>query len=341
MFALLRRPVVLVLAFVAFAVSARAAGDEHLVMGNPSAATADKKKPNNYLIKKRQYALSYNNSRGTPNWVSWHLGKKWRGDIHRKDLFAPDTSLPEGFLVVRPNDYRGSGFDRGHLCPAADRSAAREDNDATFLMTNMMPQAPDLNRGPWEKLEHYCRDQVSDGDQVLYIVAGPAGRGGVGSEGTRTDLQGARGKITVPSSCWKVVLVLPLGITDPSKVSAKEARVFAVIMPNRQGLDTAWRSHAVPVADVEKLTGYTFFTRLPRKVAKEIRSRKPETREKAKGKGLELPAFVKGCIVGNSVSKKYHVPGGRYYEAGIKSRNAVFFKNEADAKKAGYTAASR
>jgi hypothetical protein len=68
----------------------------------------------------------------------------------------PDTSLPAGFLLARPNDYRNSGYDKGHLCPAADRSASREDMDATFLMTNIAPQAPALNRGPWEKLESYC-----------------------------------------------------------------------------------------------------------------------------------------------------------------------------------------
>src|SRR5947209_7201230 len=158
MFAFFRPSVVLVLAFVALAAPTRAEEEnEHLVMGNPSGATADKGKPDNYLVKKRQYALSYNNSAGTANWASWHLGKKWRGDIHRKDPFAPDTSLPEGFLVVRPNDYRGSGFDRGHLCPAADRSASREDNDATFLMSNMVPQSPDSNRKTGENLEKHCR----------------------------------------------------------------------------------------------------------------------------------------------------------------------------------------
>ena len=117
------------------------------------------------------------------------------GQDEQRVIRVPYKDLRNGDLryniVVRPNDYRGAGFDRGHLCPAGDRSVSREDMDATFLMSNMVPQAPDLNRITWEKLESYCRDQVRDGDQVLYITAGPAGRGGVGSDGPRDTLRGS------------------------------------------------------------------------------------------------------------------------------------------------------
>ncbi len=346
MFAFLMRSVVLVLACVALLVPAGAGeggGNEHLVMGNPSGATADRGKPNNYLVKKRQYALSYNSSKGTPNWVSWHLSKKWRGDVHRKGPFAPDTSLPGGFLAVRPNDYQGSGFDRGHLCPAGDRSASREDMDATFLMTNMVPQAPDLNRKAWENLEKHCRRLTK---KELYIVAGPAGRGGFGSEGYRTYLRGNKGNILVPGKMWKVVLVLPEGITGPRKVTA-EARTIAVIMPNIQGLGTDWKAYRVSVKDVEELTGYTFFGNLPVDVARELKTGKTDDGGKVTAKkgnkdgGLAMPAFEKGCVVANRKTKKYHVPHGRSYESARKSTNAVFFKSAADATKAGYTPASR
>ncbi len=326
-------------------------------MGNPSRAVADKLKAENFLLKKRQYALSYNNSKGTANWVSWHLNKAWLGRAHRTDAFAPDISLPRSFFIVRPNDYKAKGFDRGHLCPAADRGVFKEDMDATFQMTNMVPQAPDLNRHTWEKLESYCRDQAHERGHELYIVAGPAGEGGTGSDGYRDTLPGARGKIIVPSKCWKVVLVLPAGVTHPRKVTAEDARVFAVIMPNTQGLSHDWREYAVPVSEIEKLTGFTFFGHLPRALADDLRSRKPETRARAerpekpapkkvagrerKGKELELPAWEKGCIVANHETKKYHLPGGRHYETAKKSKNAVFFKNEEDAKNAGYTAVSR
>ena len=328
-------------------------GDEHLAMGNPSGATADKGRPDDYLVKKRQYALSYNNSKGTPNWVSWNLSKKWLGNSRRGNAFAPDTTLPGGFLSVRPNDYHASGFDRGHLCPSADRSASKEDQDATFLMTNMAPQAPNLNRVTWEKLEEYCRGQANQGRE-LFIVAGTAGRGGFGEEGYRSFLHGHKGKVLVPGKCWKVVLILPEGVTDPKKVTAADARMFAVILPNVQGLDTAWRTYSVSVADVEELTGYTFFSGLPADVAKELKATSKETRAKpekpavkepdegitkkgAKEKGSELTAFREGCIIGNRKSKKYHLPGDRYYDKEKDSKNAAFFATAEDAKKAGYT----
>jgi endonuclease G len=303
-------------------------GAEHLVMGNPSGATPDETKPNNYLVRRPQYVLSYNNSKGTPNWVSWHLSKKWLGRTGRRNPFAPDTTLPPGFFVVRPNDYRGSGFDKGHMCPAADRSVSREDMDATFVMSNIVPQSPDSNQHVWEKLEAYCREQARAGHE-LYIVAGPAGSGGAGSAGERTFLSARDGKIVVPGKLWKVVLILPAGVHDPQQVSA-EARVAAVIIPNIQGLQRDWRKYRVAVSEVEALTGLAFFSNLRPEIATELKARKGDR------KGGTLPEFQEGCVIGNSRSKVYHVPGGRYYEQARKSPAAVFFKTAEDARKAGY-----
>jgi hypothetical protein len=227
--------------------------------------------------------------------------------------------------------------------------------DATFLMSNMVPQVPALNRGPWEKLEEYTRGQARDGEQDFYLVAGPAEQPAVGPDGTRRWLRRPGGRIAVPGKCWKVVLGVPVGTSDPKRVTAADSRVWAVVMPNVEGLDSDWRSHAVPVREVEKLTGYTFFTNLPAAVAEDLRSRKPETRARAErpppnkvatkkgaeAKGLELPAFREGCIVANRRSKVYHLPGGRYYEKGKDSKDAVFFKSAKDAEAAGYRASKR
>jgi DNA/RNA endonuclease G (NUC1) len=122
---------VALIAWLALATAAgvRAAeGDEHLVMGNPSGATADEAKKDNYLIQRKQYALSYHNGKGLPSWVSWHLNKGWLGKGRPRNPFVPDSALPDGWFVVRPTDYRASGFDRGHMCPSADRNASKEDN---------------------------------------------------------------------------------------------------------------------------------------------------------------------------------------------------------------------
>src|ERR1700733_9129024 len=103
MFTFLRRAALVVAVLLALTTTGRAGeGDEHLFAGNPSGAVADREKPNNFLMKKRQYVLSYNNSKGTPNWVSWQLSKKWLGKTKRGNPFAPDTSLPPGFFLVWP-----------------------------------------------------------------------------------------------------------------------------------------------------------------------------------------------------------------------------------------------
>src|SRR5262245_36616852 len=86
----------------------------HLLLGNPSKATDDKGKKDNYLMKKKHFALSYNNSTGTPNWVSWRLTKDDMGDEPRRK-FDADSSLPSGFTVIEHKDYTGSGYDRGHV----------------------------------------------------------------------------------------------------------------------------------------------------------------------------------------------------------------------------------
>ena len=232
--------------------------DSHLTMGNPSGATADTGNPLNYLMSKPQYALSYHRDNGRSNWVSWHLDTTWMGSAPRQDDYRADTSLPAGWYQVLQTDYSGSGFDRGHYAPSADRTSSIPDNSATFLMTNMMPQAPDNNQGPWEQLESYSRTLANAGNE-LYIIMGGAGIGGTGSNGGVT-MTVANGNVAVPAYTWKVMIVLPVGDNDVSRVS-KSTRTIAVIMPNVQGIRTNdWRIYRVSVDTVEALTGYNFFS---------------------------------------------------------------------------------
>ena len=147
---------------------------EHLTLGNPSGATADPAVPTNYLLLKPQYALSYHHDRGIPNWVSWHLDARWLGPAPRQDDFRPDPELPGSWYRVTASSYGGSGFDRGHHCPSADRTASIPDNSATFPMSNMLPQAPRLNQQTWANLEDYCRTLVGQGNEV-YIICGSYG----------------------------------------------------------------------------------------------------------------------------------------------------------------------
>jgi len=239
-------------------------GNPNLKAGNPSKATQDAAKTDNYLILRPQYVLSYNRSRNIANWASWELNKLWMGKANRQSNFHPDATLPKGWYQVTAKDYDGSGFERGHLVNSQDRSRSAEDNSATFLMTNIVPQAPDNNQVAWEKLDAYSRDLANQGKE-LYIVAGGTGTGGEGKNGIANSL---RNNVTVPSTMWKVILVLD----DPTKGLAgvnANTRTIAVIMPNKQGRNHKWQDFCATVDDVQKLTGYNFFTN----VAPDIRAK--------------------------------------------------------------------
>src|SRR5919112_267567 len=138
----------------------------HLTLGNPSRATTSVRNKNNFLLVKPQLALSYNNARGAPNWVSWHLEASEIGDFERLNNFHPEPELPEGFKRVTPSDYLKTGFDQGHMCNSKDRSTNEEDNSATFSMANMQPQTPDLNRQVWKRLEDFSRDLAQAGNEL-------------------------------------------------------------------------------------------------------------------------------------------------------------------------------
>ena len=241
--------------------SAPPSASEHLVMGNPSNATSDVNQPTNFLMEKPQYALAYHRDRGTAIWTSWHLDSSWLGSTPRQNDFRADTTLPAGWYQVQGTDYSGSGFDRGHMTPSADRTNTVADNSATFLMTNMIPQAPDNNQGPWAEMENYLRTLVAAGNE-LYIISGGSGTGGTGSNGGTTNTI-ANGHVTVPSQTWKVVIVLPVGTDDVNRVTTS-TRTIAVIMPNTQGIRTTpWQNFRVSVDQVEALTGFDFFSNVP------------------------------------------------------------------------------
>lgn len=238
---------------------ARNFGSVQLLMGAPSPATKDPANKNDFLITRRQYALSYNNDKGTPNWVSWQLNASWLGDVDRCKGFSPDPLLPSGFNVVRPNDYTGSGFSRGHMTRSGDRTANTTDNCATFYMTNIVPQTQEQNEGPWLELENYSKDLAQQGKE-LYIISGPLGEGGTGLKGAMTRI---KGKVTVPESTWKIVVISDKPGLGVRGVTTK-TRVIAVKMPNKLGIKTdSYKKYLTTVDELEKLTGYDFLSDVP------------------------------------------------------------------------------
>lgn len=232
--------------------------EDNMLMGNPSSAVTNVVVVDNYLMVKSQFTLSYNNTKGTPNWVSWHLSTGWKGTEPRCNCFNSDNQLPLSFYHTTDNDYNASGFDRGHLCPSNDRDKTSYDNAATFLMTNIIPQAPNLNQATWNTLETYCETVMNAGNE-LYIISGGIGSGGTGSLGGITYTL-ANGNVNVPSHCWKVIVIVPVGSNDLARVGGT-TRVIAVNMPNTQSVTSQpWGNYRISVDSLETLTGYNFIS---------------------------------------------------------------------------------
>ncbi|MDX2127820.1 MAG: DNA/RNA non-specific endonuclease [Chloroherpetonaceae bacterium] len=232
----------------------------HLYMGNPSNASTTTSTPTNYLMVKSQYTLSYHRDKGIPNWVAWHVDNTWLGSAQRQDDFRNDATLPTGWYQVGGNSYSGSGFDRGHNCPSADRTSTTANNSATFLMTNMIPQSPDNNQGPWANLENYTRTLVAQGNEC-YVIMGQYGTGGTGSSGFKTTIDG--GRVTVPNRVWKVIIVIPAASGDDATRVTNSTRVIAVDMPNSQGIrNNSWGTYRTTVDAIEQASGVDIMSRV-------------------------------------------------------------------------------
>jgi DNA/RNA endonuclease G (NUC1) len=258
---------------------------EHMVMGNPSGAVVDEGTPLNYLMMKPQYALSYNNDKGTPNWTSWHLDSSWTtGIADRQNDFRSDNTLPASFKHVA-SGYQAAtyGFDRGHMTPSADRTSSVEDNSATFLMTNMVPQASGNNQGPWAAMENDLRALLNGASNELYIVSGGHGTGGNSTTGHWDSITDTGGNsVNVPQFTWKVVMVMPRANGDDVARVNNATRTFAVIMPNNDNIrPDNWRKYVATVDQVEALTGYNFFSNVPEAIQNVIEAQLDDTLDTA------------------------------------------------------------
>lgn len=242
--------------------SSSTADNTNLLLGNPSAATSSITDPSNYLIDQTYYTESYNRDKGTPNWVSWYIGSSSLGSAARQNDFRADTNLPSGWYQVQSTSYSGSGFDRGHNCPSADRTSTTTANSATFLMDNMIPQAPNNNQHTWANMENYIRSLVTAGNEV-YVVMGSYGTGGTGSNGTFNTID--NGHVNVPSHVWKVVVVIPNGNGDISRINTS-TRVIAVDTPNINTVNSDWTVYKTSVDAIEAATGYNLLSNVPASV---------------------------------------------------------------------------
>ena len=188
----------------------------------------------------RDYIVDFNPQRGMAHWVAYELlPEETLGEAERKSNFKRDDRV-----VGSPahKDYTHSGYHRGHLKPAADSKSSQSRMNDSFLMTNVAPQTPSLNRGSWKQLEETVRDWAREFGEV-YVVCGP----GLESQG-----QLANGKVEVPTAYWKAILR-----------TAPDTACIAFIMPN-QGIKLAtFPTYRVAVDSLEANIGIDLFPQLP------------------------------------------------------------------------------
>lgn len=256
-----------------------ATGDNsNMLFGNPSGAQHVIAMADNYLLDMGYYIESYNNSKAGPNWVSWHLDA---GNINntapRENNFAAFNGLPQGWFAVKSSSYSYSkyGFDRGHNCPSADRTSSTNANSSTFLMTNMVPQAPNNNQHTWGNFEDYLRSLVLQGNEV-YVIMGNYGTGGTGAKGYFSSITSGVYNINVPANIWKVALIIPAGNNDMQRVN-NATRVIAINTPNNNIIDKDWHKYLVNVRDIEMATGYNMLSNLPQQLQDALEQNKRAT----------------------------------------------------------------
>jgi endonuclease G len=231
----------------------------HLPLGVPT----DGDPSDDRLLDEHSFVVSYSPVKHVPNWVGWRLDRSYLGHVRRMNDFRPDPALPSELYRVSERDYLHSGFDRGHMCPSADREDTVEDNSTTFLFTNIEPQLHELNAGPWEKFERYERELAQRPGAVLYIVAG-----GVFSSPFPTIGRG----VAVPAANFKIVVVLSEG--QRAADVNERTTVVSVLMPNQKGVgEHEWTEYSTSVDAIEAASGYDFLNAVPEPIQRIIEAR--------------------------------------------------------------------
>lgn len=194
------------------------------------------------IIHHTGYAVSYNESLRLPNWVAYELTRQeTQGNAKRTNRFITDPRV-KGAIATNA-DYTRSGFDKGHMAPAADMKWSNTAMKESFYFSNMCPQHPELNRRRWKDLEEKIRDWAI-ADSAIIIVCGPI------VEGTPQKI--GKNKITVPQKFFKVIL-------SPYTSSPK---AIGFLFNNERSV-APLATYSVSVDSIEKLTGMDFFAPLP------------------------------------------------------------------------------
>lgn len=201
------------------------------------------------IIHHKGYTVSYNKDLKIPNWVSYELTRQeTKGKEKRSDNFIADP-LVKGTIATNA-DYARSGYDKGHMAPAADMKWSPEVMKESFYFSNMCPQHPQLNRRGWKNLEEKIRDWAI-ADSAIIIICGP-----IINQSSRTI---GKNKVAVPERFFKVVL----------SPFVKPVRGIGFLFNNRQAVEPL-STYAVTIDSIEKLTNMDFFSPLPDEIENEV-----------------------------------------------------------------------
>jgi endonuclease G len=193
------------------------------------------------IVKHTYYTLSFSKKDEQAEWVAYLLTRSMiTGQSERGNDFRPDPSVPSGSAQL--SDYKNSGYDRGHLCPAGDMTFNAEAMSETFYLSNMSPQVPAFNRGIWKSLETLVREWAEEDDSIFIVTGGILSnpKGTIGID-----------RVTVPSRFYKVIYDL-----------TGEKKMIAFILPNEKGMKPL-QDYVMTVDSVYEITGIDFFPCLP------------------------------------------------------------------------------
>lgn len=225
--------------------------DTTTVSGPPPAFDYLPVSANTQIIRRPNFTIAYSEGNEQAEWVAYELTQdEVQGGTERSDDFREDPLVATG--SASPEDYRRSGYDRGHLAPAGDMGFSDQAMSESFYMSNISPQVPAFNRGVWKDLEEDVRKWAME-EGSLFIVTGPV------FEGSRKRI--GNNKVTVPTYFYKVLL----------SYDRTNSKAIAFLMPNK-GTQKPVQSFAVSIDEVEKTTGIDFFPALPDSLEDQLES---------------------------------------------------------------------
>ncbi len=198
---------------------------------------------NEEVICHTYYCFVYNEEHEQAKWVAYHLTDKMvNGDEPRDDNFKSDPAVSTGTAEL--SDYKSSGYDRGHLAPAADMSITKTSMEESFFFSNISPQLPGFNRGLWKSLESSVRDFAKN-LKSIYVVTGPLLKPYLPVIG--------KNEVSVPQEFFKAILF----------ISDTLISEIAFIMPNKKLNNQSIFKYAVSIDELEKRADIDLFPSLP------------------------------------------------------------------------------